>query len=103
MKLTLITKLSGGIKIFCNRLNWVLDYGDKNNRFYYASLDELLEDLLEIRLKIAASKARKTKTNIRHLIKAVQDLRVSVRKDIEAVLNAVTKADRARRKGKFNG
>lgn len=102
MKLNLVLKLTNNIKIFTNQLNWVLDYGNKNERFYYSSLDELFDDLLEIRLVKKLTIKRKTLTNISKLSDEIKDTRKSIREDIERFKNLMSKADTARRKGVFN-
>ncbi|MFC1627335.1 hypothetical protein ACFL18_02155 [Patescibacteria group bacterium] len=88
-----ILKLEGNIKILVNRRNWVLQQGSDNNRWYYPTLDYLCDDLLEIRLKTQVIKARKVKSDIRELIKAVRDTRGLVRKDLEAIQSIVKKPE----------
>lgn len=103
MKLQLALALPGGIKIYCNPLNWVLDCGDKNNRWYFASLDELCDELFEQRLKIAATEARRLKTEIHSLAESVRDAREATRNDLERLEKVLTDADRARERGDFRG
>jgi len=102
MKLNLVLKLNNNIKIYCNQLNWVLDYGDKNNRFYYSTLDELCDDLLEIRLVKEVTNGGETAKNIHSLIDSVQNARVEIRNDLEHLKKMMINADRARRKGVFS-
>ena len=98
MRLTQIIKLPGGIKIQCDRLNWVLEDGDKNNRCYFVSLDELCDELLELRIK---EETKKTRKGLESLREAVWNARVAVREDMERLQTIMTNADRARKKRNF--
>ncbi len=101
MKFNKFLELPNNLKIFCNRNNWVLDSGDKNNRFYYHSLDELLDDLLEIHMTSNALSSE-TMENISSIVDLIETSRVQVREDIEAVKNLLTDADTRRLKGEFS-
>ena len=94
MRLDKVLDLPGGIIIWFDKRNWVLEWGGKNNRWYYCSLDELCEGLLEIRLRVGASEARKIKGDVRNLLNMVRDVRELVGEDIVRVFKAGKKADR---------
>lgn len=99
MKFDQVLELPGNIKIFCNKLNWVLQVGGVNSRSYFPSLDDLCDELLEIRLRMKALKARKVKKDVRLIIKAVRDAREATRKDIDLIKNRLIEADVVRRAG----
>lgn len=103
MKLDLVLKLPGNTKIYCNPLNWVLECCGPNNRWYFASLDELCDELFEVRLKMEATKAERLKTSIHSLAEAVRDTREATRDDMERLEKVMTNADRARERGNFRG
>lgn len=101
MKFHLVLKLKHNIRIFTDKLNWVLEVDSPNNRFYYSTLDELCDDLLEIRLTKKLSKNEQK--DIAQLTKTIRDVRESVRDDIERLEKLMTNADTLREKGVFNG
>lgn len=103
MKLAKVLELPGNIIIWCDKRNWVLEWGGKNNRWFYPALDDLCDDFFEIRLKIEASRARKIKHDIRDLSLAVQAARVAARQDIEQLKEAVTSKDRESRLKDLDG
>ena len=95
MKLELVTKLPGKIKIYRDLRNWVLEVGGVNNRFYFPELDQLCDELLNLRLKMTASDSRQIKTDLRSMIDAIESARESARRDIAQLQKVVTKCDRA--------
>ena len=101
MKFHLVLKLRHNIKIFADKLNWVLEVDSPNNRFYYSTLDELCDDLLEIRITKKLSKNQQK--DIAQLSITIGDIRESVRDDLERLEKLMTNADTLRKKGVFNG
>ncbi len=101
MKFKLLLVLQNNLTIYCDALNWILDYGDKNHRFYFPTLDTLLDNLLETRLTRNVLSEDSVK-DISSVIDLIEISRVQVREDIEAIKNLLIKADTAREKGDFN-
>lgn len=93
MKLTLIATLPGKIKIYQDLRNWVLDVSGVNNRFYFPELDQLCDELLNLRLKATASESKRIKTDLKSLIDAIEDAREAVSRDIDQLQKVVTKSD----------
>ena len=79
MKQTYVTKLSGSITIYQNPLNWILDHGNKSDRWYFGTIEGLLEAVLELRLRKQFTK--NTKSDIKSLIAAVQKVRQEIKRD----------------------
>ena len=77
MKQTYVTKLSGSITIYQNPLNWILDHGNKSDRWYFGTIEGLLEAVLELRLKKEFSK--NTKSDIKSLIVSVEKVRQEIK------------------------
>jgi hypothetical protein len=102
MKLNLVLELTKKIKVYANQLNWVLDYGNKNERFYYTTLDELFDDLFEIKLVKRLSINNEVVVDVSTLSDEIKSTRSLIRKDLERFQKLMTKADRARRKGVFS-
>lgn len=98
MNLQLVADLRGGLKIYCNSLNWVLQYGNRNNRFYFSTLDDLCRELLKQRI-IRAVLAKKSKKNITSLLQSITDANAALEKDLKLLDKTMTDADTARRKG----
>ena len=98
MKFNLFIKLQNNINIYVDKHNWILDCGDKNNRSYYGSLDALLDDLLERNITAGALSLECVK-DISSVINLIEETRVLVRKDIEAIEKQVIKTDRTLKEG----
>ena len=96
----LVLKLRDNIQVFADKRNWVLQVNDTNNRSYYHTLDELCDDLLEIRLTKKLSK--KECRDISSITKSVRDVREEIRNDLECLESVMTNADTARKKGVFS-
>lgn len=94
-----ILKLPGQITIFADSRNWVLQQDNINNRKYFPTLDEVCEELFEIRLKTEVEKAKQTKEFARDLLKTIENTRWLMRQDMQAILGAMSNADRRLGKG----
>jgi|SaaInlStandDraft_5_1057022.scaffolds.fasta_scaffold55291_2 hypothetical protein len=102
MKLKLILELPEKIKIYAEKLNWVLEIGNKNNRRYFHSLDQLCDELFDLRLshKIIDKSSLKTTGEISRVVGSA---RKQVREDIEQLKDVWNKADRERQERFGNG
>lgn len=96
--MTKILKLPGQITILADRDNWILQQDNVNNRKYFSTLDEVCEELFEIRLKTETAKAKQTKQFARGLLKTIENTRWLMRQDMQAILGAMSKADSRFRK-----
>ena len=92
-------ELPGGLSVLVNRRNWVLDFGNKNERCYFPSLDLLLDEILEARLSMEAYQAKEVKSSVRDLIEVVAAAREATDNDIKRLAKAVQKADIKRKRG----
>lgn len=100
MKFKTLIKLSNGKKIQYDKFNWVFDTGDKNNKHYYHTLDELLDDVLETEVlsKVCTSGELKDFKSVRSLIWKARE---TTRNDIEAIEKMLTSADMAKKRGEI--
>lgn len=101
MRFKTFLELPNNIAILCDRHNWVLENGDKNNRSYYPTLDELLDDLLETRITSNAL-SNETVENISSIVDLIETTRIEVGEDIEAIEKLLTNADAKRLKGGYS-
>ena len=90
MKLNLVLELNNNIKIFADKLNWVLQVDNTNNRSYYTTLDELCDDLLEVHLTKKLSHIQQRDISL--VIKSIGDAREAVRNDLERLEKLMTNA-----------
>lgn len=100
MKLQLILELSKKIKVYCDHLNWILQVGNVNNRFYYSTLDALCRDLFDQRLKLITFDHPHRK-DIDSLLELVHIARDAVKEDLKRLEKVMINADRARQRGNF--
>lgn len=81
MKRTIIARLTGNISISADKLNYIIDSGQRDC-WYYPTLEGLCEGLFEIRLKNSVLRLKITKDAINSLIKSVEVARKAISEDV---------------------
>ncbi len=98
-----IVDFPGGITISSDPRNWVLSFGSKNDRQYFSTLEDMLEHLIEIRLKTTPIKAKQAKFEIKNLLEIVLAVKELCRDDLAELKKTVTKADMRLRSDDLGG
>jgi hypothetical protein len=101
MKMVPLIELPGNIRILSDSLNWVLQVGSKNNRTYFHTLDDLCDELLDLKIRTGLGDVSTKGVSLVDIVEVIREARESVRGDLDRIQFVLKKADRRRASGEL--